>query len=126
MSGRRARYATGNQRLDEHTSKQIGNFMFGGFVEPKFNDKNEVINYPEMVKASQDLMKSCIIQGKNHAQAIFYYSMLRDVYNSPTALSQVNILMGTSVSVKGQGRTQGTEILKGQLPKEVETLVSDL
>ena len=100
--------------------------MFGGFVEPKFNDKNEVINYPEMVKASQDLMKSCIIQGKNHAQAIFYYSMLRDVYNSPTALSQVNILMGTSVSVKGQGRTQGTEILKGQLPKEVETLVSDL
>ena len=101
--------------------------MFGGFIEPKMDEKTGVItNFKEMVRGSQDLMKSCIIQGKHHAQAIFYYSMLRDVYGSPTALSQVNILMGTSVSVKGQGRTQGTEILKGQLPKEVETLVSEL
>jgi hypothetical protein len=100
--------------------------MFGGFPEESRDEDGELTNFQELIQASRDLMKSGIIQGRKHAQAIVYYSSLRDIYGSPTALYIVNILMGTSISIGGIGRQQGTEILKGQLPKEVETLVSDL
>lgn len=123
---RRARYAQDKNRLDQHTSKQIGAFMFGGFPEAQRDEEGAITNYEELIQASRDLMKSCIIQGKNHAQVIVYLSSMRDIYLSPTALNLVNIYMGTSISVGGTGRDQGTQILKGQLPNEIETLVSEL
>lgn len=128
MSGysRKARYATNNGRLDEHTSKLIGSFLFGGFPEVKRNDKGDILNLEELITSSRDLMKSCIIQGRNHAQAIIYLSAMRDIYGSISALNLANIYMGTSISVKGTGREQGTNTLKGQLPNEIETLVSEL
>lgn len=122
----RARYSTENGRLDQHTSKQIGWFMFGDFPEVKRDKDGTITNLEELIQASRDLMKSCIIQGRNHANAIIYLSAMRDIYGSLSALNLANIYMGTSISVKGAGRDQGTIILKGQLPSEIETLVSEL
>jgi len=123
----KARYKEGKDPLDNDTAQLIALYMFGGFPEAQFNEEGELINKPELMKASRDLMKSCKILGKNHAGAIVYLSSMRDIYESLTALKLVNIYMGTSISDKGLGREQGTTILKGKrFPDEIETLVSEL
>lgn len=116
MSKRRDRYQD-THNLDEATSRQIGGFVFPD--EPEPSEKKGEID-PEALAFSRALLPSSIITGKNMAMAISYYSTLRDLYDSKSAMVLVNILQKISMAHEGKRADQGARILEGSLPREIE------
>ena len=115
---RRSRYAQ-DHHLDEATSRNIGFFVFPKEPEPKDKEQAKELD-PKDLAFSRGLLASSIIKGRSMSQAIGYYSSLRDLYGSESAMVIVNILQKLSMAHEGVRAQQGADILEGSLPKEIE------
>lgn len=122
---KRSKYFRDDHQLDNATSRRIGYFLFSQEPEPEDQYKESDIVLTNL-KHSREILPSSIINGPELANAIGYYSTLRDLYESRSALVVVNILQKMSVAFKGVGRDQGTTILNNSLPKEIEIETSQL
>lgn len=114
---RRSKYSQ-DHHLDEATSRGIGSFVFPKEREPE-KDKARDLD-PGDLAFSRGLLASSIIKGRSMSQAIGYYSSLRDLYGSESAMVIVNILQKLSMAHEGVRAQQGADILEGSLPKEIE------
>lgn len=115
----RKRYDTNQNRLDEVTSQRFARFLaptHSGSEYKEILDKDR--------EASRDLLPSATVKGKNHAQAFFFYGILRDRYNTKIGLIASNLLADLSVAHEGSRANQIASIMEGQLPKEVEVEVN--
>lgn len=114
----RKSYYNRDHNLDEATSRNIGSFVFPKEKEPI---KDKAFNLdPGDLAQSRGLLPSSILTGRSMSQAISYYSSLRDLYGSESAMMIVNILQKISMATEGIRAQQGARILEGSLPKEIE------
>lgn len=114
MSRRRSRVKiTEEKKLDEQTARQAGKFLFDLGQEP---DEEEDLPWFN----SAILSAKTRIKGPDTMNALSYYDVLAQGFQSKAAMIVGDTLKRLLIADKGLGREEAKIILKGSLPDEIE------
>jgi len=107
-----------NKGLDAATSSRAGSFLFDtGALPPSFTKKERA---QALLDQSRGLEMRARIKGAHTMAALSFYGILRDGFDSEAARIVGDVIKRLSVADEGEGRNEARDILRGQLPKEVE------
>ena len=103
-------------KLDEHTAKQAGDFLFDMGPTPA-KKKDQPRFYSAVLSAKTR------VKGAQTMSALAYYDVLAQGFNSEAARIVGDSLKRLLIADKGLGREEAKIVLKGSLPEEVEIAV---
>jgi hypothetical protein len=119
MSGRKRRQKISfneETSLDEHTAKQAGDFLFDFGPQPTKKGE-KALHYSAILSAKTR------VKGPQTMNALSYYDVLAQGFNSTAARIVGNSLKHLLIGDKGLGREEAKTVLKGGMPEEVEVAV---
>ena len=106
------------QKLDARTSRMIGGFLFDPGRRPRGMSDEDWED--RLMQISRELEASTIISGPNTLQALSYYGVLRDGFDSKAARIVSDNLKRSLKAKGGKAREEATYIMRGGIPKEIE------
>jgi hypothetical protein len=106
------------KNLDSATSKLAGLFLFDtGEIEGQLKPA-------DMRRAILDNSRALEMRGRIDGPAVMsaltFYGILRDGFHSDAAQIVGDVIKRLTIGYKGLGREEAAEILRGNLPKEIE------
>lgn len=107
-----------NKGIDAATSSRAGGFLFDTGALPDSLSKKE--REKAELDVSRGLEMRARIKGAHTMAALSFYGILRDGFDSEAARIVGDVIKRLSVADNGEGREEAVNILRGQLPKEVE------
>lgn len=107
-----------NKKIDEATSSRAGAFLFDTGEIPSSYRKNQ--REQAQIDNSRGLEMRTRIKGSATMAALTFYGILRDGFDSDAARVVGDVIKRLSVADNGEGREEAKDILRGQLPKEIE------
>lgn len=107
-----------NKGIDAATSSRAGSFLFDtGELPESYKGKKRD---RALLDVSRGLEMRARIKGAETMAALTFYGILRDGFDSEAARIVGDVVKRLSVADNGEGRDEAVNILRGQLPKEVE------
>lgn len=100
--------------LDKHTAEKAGDFLFDLGVPPKEGTKDR-----EKWESARLSMRTRV-KGPKTMAALAYYDVLHQGFRCKAAAYVGDTLKRLLIADKGEGRTEATTVLKGELPEEIE------
>jgi len=100
-------------KLDEHTAKQAGDFLFDMGPTPT-KKKDQPLFYSAVLSAKTR------VKGAQTMSALAYYDVLAQGFKSEAARIVGDSLKRLLIADKGLGREEAKIVLKGSIPEEIE------